>query len=171
MSAASENAGAGSPFWRFSLALYRRPDVANACLALQDRHGLDVNLLLFLLWLATSRRRLAAEAVRALDQRLSGWRSQVVVPLREMRRTLKSEAPLVDAGAAVAFRERVKALELEAERLQQEAMHALAGDLASEPTAAVEAAARANLDAYAGLKGSPFDRAVIEVLIAAVSGE
>ncbi|MGD9616437.1 MAG: TIGR02444 family protein [Alphaproteobacteria bacterium] len=38
-------------FWRFSLALYARPGVSGALIALQDRAGLDVNLILFGLWL------------------------------------------------------------------------------------------------------------------------
>ena len=37
--------------WRFSLALYARPGVADALIALQDRAGLDVNLILFGLWI------------------------------------------------------------------------------------------------------------------------
>ena len=36
-----------NPFWNYSLALYARAEVAKTCLALQDRLGLDVNLLLF----------------------------------------------------------------------------------------------------------------------------
>jgi uncharacterized protein (TIGR02444 family) len=40
----------GAAFWRFSLALYARPGVAGALIALQDRAGLDVNLILFGLW-------------------------------------------------------------------------------------------------------------------------
>ena len=42
----------GSPFWRFSLQFYRLPKVADACIALQEEAGVDVNLLLFLLWQA-----------------------------------------------------------------------------------------------------------------------
>jgi len=34
-------------FWAFSLALYGKPGVAPALLGLQDRLGVDVNLLLF----------------------------------------------------------------------------------------------------------------------------
>ena len=36
-------------FWDFSVGTYRRPGVADACLSLQDRYGLDVNVLLLLL--------------------------------------------------------------------------------------------------------------------------
>ena len=42
--------------WRFSLAFYARPGVAEALIALQDRAGLDVNLMLFALWLGVSGR-------------------------------------------------------------------------------------------------------------------
>jgi len=42
---------AGGAFWRFSLDAYGRPGVAAACLDLQDRHGCDVNLILYALWL------------------------------------------------------------------------------------------------------------------------
>jgi uncharacterized protein (TIGR02444 family) len=44
----------GSPFWRFSLRLYRAPGVGDACIVLQEETGVDVNLLLFLLWQAKS---------------------------------------------------------------------------------------------------------------------
>jgi len=46
-----------SPFWRFSLRFYSRPGVAAACLALQDEAGADVNLMLFLLFLAKTTHR------------------------------------------------------------------------------------------------------------------
>src|SRR6202000_1576818 len=36
-----------SRFWTFSLAVYADPAVQRECLALQDDHGVDVNLLLF----------------------------------------------------------------------------------------------------------------------------
>ena len=43
-----------SAFWRFSLELYARDGVPAACLALQDREGADVNLVLLALWLGES---------------------------------------------------------------------------------------------------------------------
>ena len=49
---------AGSPFWRFSLRFYRRREVADACITLQEQAGVDVNLLLFLRWHATQKRAL-----------------------------------------------------------------------------------------------------------------
>ena len=73
----------GSPFWRFSLQFYRLPKVADACIALQEQAGVDVNLLLFLLWQARQRRRLSAADVAALEAKIAPWRDATVIPLRE----------------------------------------------------------------------------------------
>ncbi len=113
------------PLWEFSLALYGRPGVAEACLRLQDGLGLDVNLLLFACWAATEGGGAPSPAGwRRLVDGTAAWRSRVVGPLRGVRRFLKDEA--ATPGAA-ALRERVKALELDAEHAQQLAIAALAG--------------------------------------------
>ncbi len=126
MSTAGTPSSQGSPFWRFSLRFYRRPQVADACIALQEAAGVDVNLLLFLLWHAAGRRAFSTAEVEGLERRVGPWRNTTVVPLRALRRALKTPPALVEAGAAEAFRTRIKAVELEAERLQQEAMYELA---------------------------------------------
>src|SRR5436305_14768174 len=90
----------GSPFWRFSLQFYRQPGVADACIALQEEAGVDVNLLLFLLWLAGKARTLVAAEVASLDQRVADWRESTVKPLRAIRRDLKTPPDLVAAPVA-----------------------------------------------------------------------
>jgi uncharacterized protein (TIGR02444 family) len=152
----------GSPFWRFSLGFYRQPGVADACLVLQDRFGADVNTVLFLLWLATDKRQLRQETVQSLADKVRAWQSDVVLPLRELRRRLKSASPLVEASTAEVFRNKIKATELEAERLQQEAMFALS------KTLSVTLAARANIKAYETVTSQRFDSAVIDVLVTAL---
>ena len=155
----------GSPFWRFSLQFHRLPKVADACIALQEDAGVDVNLLLFLLWHAKQRRRLSAADVAALESQIAPWRDLTVLPLRSVRRGLKSPPALVAAPTAEAFRNRIKAVELEAERLQQEAMYALA-PLGSEAVTADEAA-RVNVAAYEGMLGVRFPQAAAETLLVA----
>ena len=158
----------GSPFWRFSLQFYREPAVADACIALQEESRVDVNLLLFLLWRATERRQLLRDEVDGLEAKIGPWREMTVVPLREVRRALKSPPGLVERGAAEAFRTRIKAVELEAERLQQEAMYALAGrsPLGGE-AASPEDAARANIAAYQAICTAPFSKQAVETLLTA----
>lgn len=163
---ASTESETGSPFWRFSLGFYRQPGVADACIALQDGCGVDVNILLFLLWLATTKRRVPLGTARALCAQAAAWRDDVVVPLRTVRRKLKSGSALVERSTAELFRTRIKALELEAERLQQEALFGLAAGLATEPVETIEAAARANVAAYEPIVGYAFAAQPVQALIA-----
>ena len=99
--------------WSFALSIYARPGCEDACLRLQEQ-GADVCLLLCGAWL--EQRGVALEPARsqALQQLARPWQKTVVEPLRQMRmqwRTMaQQDVPLA------AFRERVKALELEAER-------------------------------------------------------
>lgn len=166
---ATSQATTGSPFWRFSLAFYRDGAVAKACLDLQDNCDVDVNLLLFLLWMGNARRAVSVDDLGALDAKLARWRGEVIVPLRAMRRMLKTEAPLVGPEQVAVYRDRIKALELEAERLQQEAMYALSESLAVETASSRDAAARANVTAYESVKGRAFDRGSVEILLDALA--
>jgi uncharacterized protein (TIGR02444 family) len=160
----------GSPFWRFSLRFYRAPAVAEACIALQEEAGIDVNLLLFLLWHASERRRLSQSDIEAIEGRICAWRETTVIPLRTLRRALKSPPVLVAPAAAEAFRNRIKAVELEAERLQQEAMYELArAALFGQEAASPLEAARANVVAYESLRAAAFPTPAVETLLAAVA--
>jgi hypothetical protein len=69
--------------------------------------------------------------------------------------------------AAAALRERVKAIELEAERLQQEALYALRPvEDWGEPGAPLEAA-RVNAFAYEAFLAASFDLTSLETLLSA----
>jgi uncharacterized protein (TIGR02444 family) len=131
-------------FWDFSNRLYAAPGIADACIEAQDRHGLDVNLILLCCWLGVADRgRLSAADLAAVVARLAPWRGAVVVPLRGVRRWLKGSR---DAGVA-ALREAVKEAELAAERLAQR--HLLDGlAAAGAPSGDGLADAAANLDLY-----------------------
>jgi uncharacterized protein (TIGR02444 family) len=156
-----------TPFWRFSLHFYRQAGVAEACIALQDDCGVDVNLLLFLLWLAAGRRQLSAANVKELDAAVRDWRQLTIVPIRDVRRKLKGAATLVEANKQEAFRTKIKAIELEAERLQQEALYSRSlsrsAPLGSEAAPAV--AARANLAAYEQVLAVRFPKAALDRLV------
>ena len=115
-----------SPFWQFSIKFYAVPGVADACIALQDQAKVDVNILFFLLWNATQGRAFNAADVTEIERRIGPWRDIAVVPIRNIRRALKSPPPVMEPAAAEGLRTRIKAVELEAERLQQEALYGLA---------------------------------------------
>jgi uncharacterized protein (TIGR02444 family) len=137
-------ASQGNPFWTYSLALYGRPGVDAACLALQDRLDLDVNMLLFCCWAGSRGRALEGREVGALAAAVRALRDGVIRPLRQARRALKIQA--ADLGpAAQDLRRTVKADELAAEAIQQNLMHS-ALQIADGPPSATAGAA--NLRAY-----------------------
>ena len=72
------------------------------------------------------------------------------------------------AGTAEAFRTKVKAVELEAERLQQLAMYELKTPVPFGTDVASPAeAAHANVAAYETMLAAPFSKPTVEALIAA----
>lgn len=135
---------AGGAFWSWSLAFYDRPGVPAACIGLQDRCGVDVNLLLLGLWLAARGLRLNSAAAARIAARAEGWQSEVVAPLRSVRRRLRQGLGALDGGAEalVELRRQIAAAELEAERLEQQELERLAasGRGAAPATSATAAA-------------------------------
>ena len=142
-----------SAFWRFSVEFYAQPGVPDACLTLQDRHGVDVNVLLFLLYLAYRGRSVEINDVRRIDQHVHAWREQVIKPLRTLRRNLKGGIAPVAVEASDTLRSAIKREELHAERLQQEALeHQLPWTSTGAPEI-THSAAKTNLLAYETITG------------------
>ncbi len=156
-----------SPFWSFSLRIYRQAGVPAACLALQDGAGVDVNVLLFGLFAAAQGRQLAAADLSAIVAFIEPWRSNVVVPLRGVRRFLRDTPQGFEQENVPALRQSVKAIELEAERLQQEALYSAWPMVGLGAQAPSLAAARANITAYGACLGAQFDSDAVEALLAA----
>ena len=99
--------------WSFTLDLYARPGVEQACLRLQAS-GANVCVLLCGAWLM--QRGVPCDSRRMLEigQLAGPWEDAVVGPLRQLRTQWRDAAQL-DPPLAL-LREQVKALELAAER-------------------------------------------------------
>jgi len=106
--------------WDFSLVIYRSESVQVACLGLQDRHGLDVNILLLCCWLAARGEAIDRAGIDAVLAETNEWQSTVVVPLRAIRRQMKGGIHPIPGKDAKVLRARIKMLELEAERIEQQ---------------------------------------------------
>ncbi len=109
--------------WSFSLSTYAHPGVEAACLRLQAQ-GADVCLLLCGAWLEQRAVTVTAERIQALKQLAGPWQTQVIEPLRQVRRQWRETAQHDENLAGL--RERVKALELDAERQLLTRLEALA---------------------------------------------
>ena len=119
-----------NPFWDFSLATYRLDGVATSCLVLQDRFGLDINLLLYAAWLAGMDQCLTPVHLAAVEEDIIDWRDRVIKPLRTLRRQWS------DYPGAREMCSDLQDLELRAEQQQQDRMYACfqqAGDLPRAP--------------------------------------
>jgi uncharacterized protein (TIGR02444 family) len=132
-------------FWRFSVAFYARPGVADACLTLQDREGADVNLLLLALWLGSRGHRLRVSTGRRLAKLARDWQVPIVAPLRRVRRRLKQRTELPWPEPIAAWRSELARVELGMEQVEQLLLEAAVG--LHEEAAADPAAIRANLAA------------------------
>lgn len=124
-----------SRLWPAAVELYGRPGVAEACLELQDRHGIDVNLVLLALWLAGEGAALDRTRVTVLEREVAGFREQAVVRLRDARRALKRQIASASGPAgrhpdlARALRGRLQDLEIDLERLNMITLEQLTADL------------------------------------------
>lgn len=164
------SAGRSNPFWDFSLKIYASPAVQKACVELQDGSGVDVNVLLYMLWHASEWRTLSDADVTTVLDAVESWRSDVVVPLRTARRNLKSPPPALDARGVEALRAVVKKAELEAERLQQSALHALVlPSAARSEKSDRRVIAASNAAAYSRALGRPLAAAPLEVMLDALA--
>lgn len=131
--------------WPFSLALYARPGVAPALIALQDRRALDVNLLLYCCWAGSRGHGLSRDEIAALVDAAQPWHERVVRPLRAARRAAG------DFGAAgEALYRRLKDQEIAAEEVE----HGLLAGALTVPAGVRDTAAIAgNLLAYCAARG------------------
>jgi len=113
-------------FWRFSLAVYAQRGVAAECLGLQDKFGLNINLLLFCAWLGRRGCVVTRDDLESASRVISSWHDHVVRPLRGVRRHMKLHHEDV-----VSLRANVGRLEIEAEQVEQAILFAYAQKIAS----------------------------------------
>lgn len=87
------------PAWDAVLRIYGAPDVAKACLALQERHGINVTLMLFCLWRGMASETTLGVHLPAIASAARHWHDTVVLPLRAVRRQLKPANPQQPASS------------------------------------------------------------------------
>ena len=162
------------PFWDFSLRVYGGDGVAPACLRLQEKHGVDVNVLLHCCWLAVSGRgALEREQVVDLNEGVADWHAEIVRGLRAVRKRLKEPVGGENRELALSLRQRVQKLEIDSEHIEQ-LMLAATTDKIPTTSASSDAheAANANVAAYLGAIGAApdaEDQAAITTVVSAAT--
>jgi uncharacterized protein (TIGR02444 family) len=165
-----------NPFWDHAFGLYRRAGVEGACLELQSRHGLDVNLVLLCCWLGSRGIEAERDWLARTAAIARGWQTDVVGPLRAVRSSLKAQLTEPAAGSIAArwpaltagLRQRALALEIDGERLEQLLLAELAAELPATAAPGIGLASR-NLRRYWPFAAA--DRPAIETLLGAAFPE
>ncbi|KKN82597.1 hypothetical protein LCGC14_0307840 [marine sediment metagenome] len=157
--------------WRFAVTLYGRGGVSEACLTLQDRHGVDVPVALFVVWIGVEHGCGVGEAELSLIQAEIGtWHAGIVQPLRAARRRLKSDPLRAPSGASEKLRQQIKSAELDAERMELAALADLAEQRGWTGGAGGDGAlAAANLAALLGHLGADPSVPAIRALLATLT--
>jgi len=94
--------------WQYAYQVYSQAGVEAVLLALQDDYGADINLILQALWLAIEGKQWTKACIPTDHKK---WMEEQVLPLRRMRRSMKT-----DWASCEGFRQQVKKLELKAEQ-------------------------------------------------------
>ena len=160
-------------FWRYSLELYAREGMPQALIALQDRRGADVNLLLYCCWTALSGQgRLSTEDLRRADEAIAGWRGDVTLPLRALRNRIKGNPERWALPRASEVRRQVLETEIASERVTQGILERM--EISPQGGEGGPDDARASLFNYLqviGVEPDELDRADLETVLAIASGD
>lgn len=136
-------------FWDWSLERYDEPGVAAEALRLQDKHGLNVNICLWCIWLAEEGRDVSSLIGKAI-QAIAPWSKGITETIRDARLQAK-EHPRAET-----LYKSILACELDAEQVEQDILFELAADVPATDEAA-ESIARRALAAYARTTGTKVD--------------
>jgi len=138
---------------QFALAVHEDDGVGDACVSLQDRFDLDVNVLLLAAYVgAVHRKTVTAEQLAAARALVDSWRDEVVRPLRGVRRRLKTGPTPAPNPQTDEMRGKVAKAEIAAELIELDVLggwvEGLDGPPGSQPsaelvTAGMEVAVRA----------------------------
>jgi len=150
--------------WSFAKRVYARVEVAAILLELQDRHGQCVCFLLWTVWLAQTSRVAEEGALLQAAELSQAWEESVTGPLRGVRRHLKAHRDLGEPAPPERLRNRVAALELDAERL----LLAQLEKVATHPSATPSDPVAALKDAV-GAWGAAAPQRLLERLVAAAA--
>jgi uncharacterized protein (TIGR02444 family) len=105
-----------NPFWQFSLTVYQQPNCADFLLDAQNRYGIDINVLLFIGWLAHEQKSLKLSPM--FKSTINDFQQDTIAPIRKIRIAAKKMNN-------VEFYERLKRLELVAENIEQQRLYRL----------------------------------------------
>jgi uncharacterized protein (TIGR02444 family) len=168
-----DETGTTGCFRQFALELYGTEGVAAACLQLQNRHVLDVNLVLFAAFIGARRRQtLTTSCLDAARSRVDAWHREVVQPLRAVRRRLKTGPAPGPNELTARLRGKLQQVEIDAELIELDQLAVLTSPAGADtrpgsPTECAAAAIGAVVGTYSTSATDESDQRAIETIAAA----
>ena len=165
------------PFWDYSLEVYRRDGVSSALITFQDRHNLDVNILLLCLWAGQSGHGQLDDADFGHVFGVSAnWNPEIVCVIRAVRIRLRDEIALVPKELSDAVRKKLLELEIDCEHVEQLSFAAGLGPTGNKGGSPVEQLRDCglNLKSYFDRKGccpDADDRRELVTILSAAFGD
>ncbi len=107
------------PLWDFTLEAHQKNGVHEACLALQTKHGIDVNFLFWCCWLGETGAAALDEIQmgRAMES-VGKWQEEIVRPVWTVRRRLKPAYGSFRKDHTESLRQQLIGAELDAEHIE-----------------------------------------------------
>ncbi len=106
-----------SEFWRYSLKFYGNETVKDVCLTLQSQYDINVNILLFICYLAqTGRGQIPKPVLQTIIDEIQQWHQGITKGLRNLRQQLKQ---IKDKDWASDLRKEILDDELISEQIEQ----------------------------------------------------
>jgi uncharacterized protein (TIGR02444 family) len=165
--------GTAGRFKQFALELYGIEGVGAACLHLQNRHVLDVNLVLFAAFIGAKRRQMpTTSCLDAARSRVDAWHREVVRPLRAVRQRLKTGPAPAPNELTTRLRGKLQQVEIDAELIELDQLAALiplggADPVPGSPAECATAAIEAVVRTYSTGAPDDSDHRAIETIAAA----
>jgi uncharacterized protein (TIGR02444 family) len=118
--------------WAFSCNLYSQLGVKQSCLALQEECEVGIPLLLCCCWVGRYYPSISTDKLKQAQQLSHAWSAHCIQPLRQIREQMKSTTDelaqqVVKQENWQQLREKVKAVELSAEKYLLEALESELG--------------------------------------------
>jgi len=111
-----------SDFWDFSISFYSQTEVENICIELQNNYEFDINIILFVFWLAAEKNTVLSTDKWQLLLSVSLPWQEIIKPLRKSRALLKDSTIAWPADFQYETKDSIGQIEINAEHIQQLAM-------------------------------------------------
>jgi uncharacterized protein (TIGR02444 family) len=74
--------------WSFSVKLYAKPKIEEACVCLHEKYQINLNLLFFCCWLADEQYSpLNEKHIKKIIKKILPWHTRIIKPLRKLHKT------------------------------------------------------------------------------------